>query len=164
MASLLYRIYKNASWHSKSLKENRQGPEHLLSLSRYLLTVYWHKSQPPPLSIDTSVRTASQNLGLPMACRPCRRQKRRDVKLSSVRNSRNLETTSKFCVPLFFLSLPRFGKSGKLNPRWVDNWKQSWRVLRVLGQNTHMGSVCCPVCLRTCAWGQPELSGGEICP
>ena len=72
MTSFLYHIYNYAHCHSKSLKKNRQGPEHLLSFSRYLLTVCKAQVPTASLSIDTSVKTVSQNLELLMVRRPAR--------------------------------------------------------------------------------------------
>ena len=70
MTSFLYLIYSYACCHSKSLKKNRQGPEHLLPFSMYLLTVCQAQVPTASLSIDTSVKTISQNLELLMVCRP----------------------------------------------------------------------------------------------
>ena len=157
MASLLYNILKYACWHAKILKENRQSPENLTSLNRYLLatTVYW--VQIPATFPIYRYQWKDGLLELEflwLSSIAKSYQKRQGIKFPSVKNSRNLETRFTFWGPLFFpLSLPHFRKTGKLNLRRVGNWKPGWRGLRVLGRNTHTGSVSCPICTRTCTPG-----------
>ena len=77
----------------------------------------------------------------PYGLQACRIQKRQGIELPSVRNSGELQTRSTSWGPLLFLSLSCFGKAGKLNPRWADNWKQRLKGLK--GPSRKMPSKFC---------------------